>query len=92
MSDSFPAQCEDWCSEDSGCKGYAIHNSTGKCQLATISSCRFGCLGPYNDEHKGQIDPKAVCNGEGDWNGGCMIKSGTLISFDMRKIMRIKNV
>ena len=78
MSESFLSECETWCSEDSGCKGYVVYNGT-KCQLATISSCLSGCSGPYSETHVGQIDPNGICGGEGDWNGGCMIKSGTLL-------------
>ena len=67
--------CRDLCSKDSGCKGYHISESYGKCQIATTSSCPSDCSGPHFEENVGKLDPNAEC-GEGNFNGGCMIKLG----------------
>ena len=70
--------CRNLCSLDTGCKGYATHEA-GVCNLATNSSCPFDCDGPYNGENIGKIDPTALCGTNGKWNGGCMIKSSTML-------------
>ena len=69
--------CQDLCSVDSGCIGYVIRNEQ-TCQLATNSSCPSNCKGPVNVANIGQLGPQATCGSEGNWNGGCMIKSGAI--------------
>ena len=68
--------CRSLCSNDPGCKGYAmLDNAKDSCQLATTSACSVSCSKEGDDADIGPIDPDAKC-GNGSWNGGCFIKRG----------------
>jgi hypothetical protein len=81
------AECESLCSVDTGCKGYALlEKNPISCQLATTSSCpdyrvtsRRCIASNAQMSIVGQLDPNAQCGVNGIWNGGCMIKSGTIL-------------
>ena len=73
-------QCESLCSNDSGCKGYVMLESSPRfCQLATTSLCPINCSDPYDLDNIGSIDPNGNCGYSSDWNGGCWIKKGILL-------------
>jgi hypothetical protein len=79
VSESVQSKCRSLCSGDSACKGYAttVNGKHGFCYLATTSSCPPGFDGPYAETNIGQLDPNGTCGNDREWNGGCMIKSGT---------------
>ena len=74
-------ECQEICTNDSKCKGYAITNDPGIkpfCYIATtIERCPAGCDGPHKTTNIGPLDPQGQCGRvAGLWNGGCHIKQG----------------
>ena len=71
--------CESLCLHDTGCKGYVQldgDNLGNICQLATTSKCPDNCRGPTDISHIQSLEANGTCGKEGQWNGGCLIKTG----------------
>ena len=74
-------ECQNICTNDSKCKGYAITNRPGItpfCTIATtVEQCPAGCEGPHKTTNIGPLDPQGQCGRvAGLWEGGCHIKQG----------------
>ena len=69
-------QCKELCAQDTGCKGYVmLERNPDYCQLATTSDCPNNCRGPYDINNIQDLDRSASCY-NGQWNGGCYIRTG----------------
>ena len=66
--------CQQLCSQDKNCKGFAQHSNSKSCKLATTSLCSDECHGPYNKDNLGDLDIAPTNCAQGDFNGGCYIK------------------
>jgi len=74
-------QCQQLCSDDKHCKGFAMKSETdsASCQLATSQNkCPDGCIHSVesapSDDNIGALNPEIECHDEGVWMGGCYIK------------------
>ena len=68
------SECQNLCSKDRKCKGFAQHFNSKSCILATNSLCSPGCHGPYNKNNLGALDNNPENCAQGDFEGGCHIK------------------
>ena len=82
-------QCQEICSNDTLCKGFAILFQKGtiydpaSCSIATnVDECPINCRGPYHIDHVAPLYPDAKCGGNQNnerWDGGCYIKQGMFV-------------
>ena len=88
-------QCQEICSTDRLCKGFAIlfkegHYDPAICQIATsVDECPTNCRGPHNVGNVAPLDPDGQCGSINVWEGGCYIKQGmyakmSSVAFSMR--------
>ena len=68
------AECEQRCSDDKGCKGYAVQHTEFPdkkqfryCFLATVSNCPTDCKGPFSKDNTQALKAEAT-------SGSCFIK------------------
>ena len=54
--------------------------ATKYCQLATTTKCPKSCWGPSDPGNIQVLNSYAKCGENEKWNGGCMIKNGTIFT------------
>merc|ERR1711997_961086 len=65
--------CQDFCDNDSNCKGYFEYTPNPYCRVSTTTTCPSECTGPWDDGKSGELCSTCTCYSQN--HGGCFIKN-----------------